>query len=170
MSPRAIWTRRVLWCVTPVHVVLGAGGLLMLYPWLFNYLATGGVALVVELIAYGLERFFGARPDPEHRWVSRILWITAALSGPLAWVHLSVSLACASVWRLSPRVARPLVALALATAMTSFSTWMWRQSFGEHGALEYLYVTLYAATTLPLVVLSLERALRWLRRSGAPGC
>jgi len=153
------WTQLVLLCVMPVHATLGFIALLMVYPFGPNYVLGALVVGIIEPLAYAAERLLRARPDPEHRAVSWVLWVTATLSPPMSFRYLGIALGGAALWRLTPRAARPVVALGSALALAWLVSWHDAQT----RALQYTYATLYGTTGLLLLTFAVERSVRFFQ-------
>lgn len=161
------WTRVALLAVCPVHVVMGAIGLVMVWPFGFNYIACAAAAACAEVVGQGSAKLFRSRPDPMHQRLSMMLWITAALTHPFAEIKvydqeiygLLLAVAIAAGWRVAPRDMRPLLAAAVVVLLVCFVAHLFDASLGDVHTMEVTYMLLYGATAVPLTVFTVERTI-----------
>ncbi len=168
------WTRITLRAVWPLHVVMGAIGLLMVWPFGLNYLACAAAAACAEAVAQASAKLFRSRPDPTHRRLSMMLWITAALTHPFAEIKvydqevfgLLLAVAIAAGWRVAPRDVRPLLSAGVVVLLVCFVAHLFDASLGDIHTMGVAYMLLYGATAVPLTVFTVERTIQtfWERR------
>jgi hypothetical protein len=174
--PDMFWTGTALLLVCPVHFVLGAIGLLMIWPFAISYVPTALVALCVEPVGYALARVFRSQPDRAHRLLSTMLWVVCGLTHPLSEITvygeevnaIIIAMAIAAAWRVAPRDVRPVAAGAIVVVLVCLVAHIWDSTFGRWDTMSVTYAVLYGATALPLAVFAVERTVHTFLQRRTP--